>query len=134
MSVRVLVTGDREWTERDIIYRALLDACRLHYGIAALAHGDCRGADRIAAEVAATYVFVPRAAIKAYPALWDTHGRSAGPIRNRAMYDDFHPDLVLAFHDDLAKSRGTADMIRVACAGGTPVWHYGSDGLIGKIE
>jgi hypothetical protein len=46
-------------------------------------------------------------------AKWDLFGRSAGPIRNRRMARK-KPKLVLAFHPDLAKSKGTRDMIGIA--------------------
>lgn len=51
------------------------------------------------------------------PADWATHGKAAGPIRNRRMLADFRPDLVIAFPG----GRGTADMIRQAEAAGVKV-------------
>ena len=41
------------------------------------------------------------------------YGRGAGPRRNRQMLDE-NPDisLVLAFHEDLGRSKGTRDMVR----------------------
>lgn len=48
-----------------------------------------------------------------FPADWDRFGRAAGPIRNRQMLDQ-KPDLVIAFHSDLSKSKGTADTVREA--------------------
>lgn len=76
-----------------------------------LIHGDCRGADHLSELVALELGMVP----KAYPADWETHGKKAGPIRNRQMLRE-NPDiaLVLAFHDDLRRSKGTADMVRAA--------------------
>lgn len=41
---------------------------------------------------------------------WDTHGKAAGPIRNRQMAEQ--GDALVAFWDGV--SRGTADMIRQA--------------------
>lgn len=38
----------------------------------------------------------------------------AGPIRNKQMLLEERPDKVVAFHNDLSKSRGTADMLRQA--------------------
>jgi len=73
-------------------------------------HGDCRGADRLAGQAAEQLGLT----VRAYPAQWDSHGRAAGPIRNQQMIDEEHPDLVIAFHDDLTKSKGTRDMLQRA--------------------
>ncbi len=59
--------------------------------------------------------------VQAYPAQWHQYGRAAGPLRNQEMLTDAKPDLVLAFHRNLARSRGTADMVRRARAAGVPV-------------
>lgn len=56
-----------------------------------------------------------------YRADWDTHGKAAGPIRNRVMLDE-GPDILLAFWD--GKSRGTKDCINAAVARGIPVNVY----------
>lgn len=48
--------------------------------------------------------------VKIFRADWVKHGKSAGPIRNRAMAE--YADALVAFWD--GKSRGTADMIKVA--------------------
>jgi hypothetical protein len=48
-----------------------------------------------------------------FPADWDTHGRSAGPLRNRKMLDT-KPDLVIAFHGNLNASKGTKNMVHQA--------------------
>lgn len=42
------------------------------------------------------------------PALWDVHGKAAGPIRNQQMLDDWEPDLIIAYPG----GAGTADMVR----------------------
>lgn len=59
-----------------------------------------------------------------YPALWNTYGRAAGPIRNSLMLKK-HPDinLVLAYHDQFSESRGTRDMCEQAEKAGIEVWH-----------
>lgn len=119
---KVLACGDRNWVAASVTLEALLD-----YGEGdVLVHGDCRGADRLAAEAARGLGMT----IKPYPADWDAHGRKAGPIRNRQMLKD-NPDidLVLAFHDDLNRSRGTADMVRAARKAGIPVRIINSEGV-----
>jgi hypothetical protein len=58
--------------------------------------------------------------VVAVPAQWDTYGPAAGPIRNKQMLD-LGPDLVIAFHNDLSKSRGTVNTVREAKRRGIPV-------------
>ncbi|NLB34902.1 MAG: DUF2493 domain-containing protein [Elusimicrobia bacterium] len=65
--------------------------------------GGARGADRMG-ELYARENFVP---LKIFKADWDTHGRSAGPIRNRKMVEN--ADAAIFFWD--GSSRGTADCI-----------------------
>jgi len=47
------------------------------------------------------------------PALWDSHNRAAGHIRNEVLLW-LCPEAVIAFHWDLNDSKGTADMVRRA--------------------
>jgi beta-phosphoglucomutase-like phosphatase (HAD superfamily) len=53
-------------------------------------------------------------------ALWSTRRKGAGPQRNAAMLA-LEPDEVIAFHEDIAASRGTADMVRRARKAGIKV-------------
>ncbi len=55
--------------------------------------------------------------LEAYPAEWNLHGRTAGPVRNRRMIEEGKPDLVLAFPG----GQGTADLVRRARAAGIEV-------------
>jgi hypothetical protein len=110
---KVLVTGDRNWDDRDLIRQAL---SRFPEDTIVI-HGAARGADRIADEVAQELGLE----VRAYPAQWERYGKAAGPIRNRQMLDEESPDLVLVFHHDLGQSRGTRDMIQAANEAGYPV-------------
>lgn len=91
---------------------AFLDRAHASRPIKMLIHGAARGADTLAAEWAAARGVTA----EAYPANWDLHGRSAGPIRNRRMLRKGKPDVVIAFPG----GAGTADMIRQAKAAGVP--------------
>jgi hypothetical protein len=110
--VKILVCGSRDWTNRAIIRQRV---AAIPAGFTIL-HGAARGADTIAREEA------EGVGLKtiAFPAEWEKYGRAAGPIRNRAMLDE-HPDLVIAFHNDISRSRGTADTVREAKKRGIPV-------------
>lgn len=109
----ILVCGDRHWTDREAIRRRLNQLPK----DAIILHGAARGADSIAGEEAKKLGLT----VKEFPADWDKYGRAAGPIRNRLMLDE-KPDLVIAFHYDLSKSKGTADTAREARKRGIPVY------------
>lgn len=117
--MRILVCGSRYWTDKEFIRKVLAE---LPEG-STIIHGDCRGADRLAGEVAKELGLQ----VIAYPAQWKL-GAKAGPIRNKQMLVEEEPDFVLAFHDDLTHARGTRDMLRRADKAGISyrVWsHYG---------
>lgn len=108
-SYKVLVCGGRDYRDRDRIYQ-VLDAYLSRIGPdMLLINGGAPGADTIAREWAVDR----RVDHLTLYAKWDLFGRSAGPIRNRAMAKK-KPKRILAFHPDLAKSKGTRDMIKVA--------------------
>lgn len=115
----VLVCGDRNWTDRKKIYNrldVLWNWIQEDYGLnenplkTTIIHGAAKGADTIAGDVAKKDIGFQ---VKAFPADWNKHGKSAGPIRNRQMLDE-KPDLVIAFHSNIAKSKGTKDCIEEA--------------------
>lgn len=108
----VVVTGDRNWANRESVAKRL---SKLPPNTV-LVHGDCRGLDTIAAEEAAKLGF----AVDPHPAKWDLHGKAAGPLRNQEMLD-LKPKIVIAFHPDLTTSKGTKDCVREAMRRGIPV-------------
>jgi len=75
-----------------------------------IVEGEAEGADLLARSVAEELGFH----VEPYPANWTQYGRAAGPIRNKQMLDEGQPHLVIYFHDDLAKSTGTRDMVKKA--------------------
>ena len=109
--MRVLVTGGRDFSNRELLFETL-DRLHAAHGFTALIHGDANGADRLAGEWGA----VRGVTVEAHPADWKKHGRSAGPIRNQKMLEE-KPDLVVAFPG----GRGTADMVRRAKQAGLEV-------------
>ena len=105
--------GDRNYSDASTILEALSEFSSDRV----LIHGDCRGADRLGAAIGLRLGMK----VKAYPADWKTHGRAAGPIRNREMLRKGRPTVVLAFHKSLHTSRGTKDMVECACRAGVDV-------------
>lgn len=112
--MRVLVCGDRNWTD----YRLLSDTLDGFIGdISCIIEGECRGADRMARDWAL------RAGVRVlrFPAGWERYGKAAGVIRNQQMLEQGKPDLVVAFHNDIEHSRGTRDMVYRARIAGVKV-------------
>lgn len=116
MPYRLLVCGDRHWTDEKAIVRVL----KHYHSDTVIIHGGAPGADTLAGQ------FGKRAGFEVivFSAEWDKHGKAAGPIRNRRMLEEGKPNRVIAFHPDLRKSKGTADMLRQARAAGIDVEHY----------
>lgn len=109
--LRVLVCGGRDYTDYDAVCR-VLDAIHADRKIAAVIHGNSRGADSLAHR----WAIGRRVGGWACPANWSRDGKRAGPLRNQRMLGH-KPDMVLAFPG----GRGTADMIRRAEKAGVPV-------------
>jgi len=103
--VRVIVCGSRTWSDEAAIAERLDQLPR--WGLT-IVHGGARGADN----VAGLWASGAGVDVEPFPADWDTHGRSAGPIRNQQMLDA-GADLVIAFRSD-GVSKGTDHMCSIA--------------------
>jgi hypothetical protein len=101
----VLVCGDRNW-HNFVLPRQILKDLLKHDPFITVIHGDCRGADKICGYIAHQLgmTVIPE------PANWNV-GYRAGPSRNQYMLDKYNIDVVVAFHNDLSKSKGTKDMV-----------------------
>lgn len=108
--MRVIVCGGRNYDDRKTMDRIMV--ALFADGPWTVVHGDARGADRMAGELANWYGLT----VEAFPADWDALGKSAGPDRNRRMLAA-GADLVLAFPGGW----GTAHMVSIAREAGVPV-------------
>lgn len=113
--MRILVCGDRNWIDVQAIQRVL----SAYPSGTIVIEGGAKGADRIANNIANELGFK----VITFPANWKKFGRAAGPIRNQQMLDEGKPDRVIAFHHDLKKSRGTANMVKQARKAGVVSIH-----------
>lgn len=109
--MRVLVCGGRDFQDWGMVCN-VLDELHAKHSFTHLIEGGARGADELAGQWA-TIRSVP---VTVVAADWKTHGKKAGPIRNRKMLD-LAPDLVVAFPG----GAGTADMMRAADSAGVRV-------------
>lgn len=106
--MKLLVTGGREYDDWPHV-RKVLDALHARTPITHVIHGACadrfgnmRGADKLADD----WAFENGVQPVRCPALWDFHGRAAGPRRNALMLP-LKPDYWVSFPGN----KGTADMV-----------------------
>ena len=115
--MRVLICGDRNWNRHVDMVAGLVTIIPVDkYDEVTIVHGGCRGADLIAAGVAANMGWK----VEEHKAKWHQYGRAAGPRRNCEMLAT-GIDLVIACHSDLANSKGTKDMVERALKAGVEV-------------
>ena len=120
MSVRIIVTGCRDWEDTHRISKELEHELErfFYYQMdgpeITIVHGNSGNVD----DAANSFAVHRGLEQEFHPADWDTHGKAAGPIRNREMAQA-DADICLAFWD--GKSKGTLDMITQAVRHGIPV-------------
>lgn len=108
--MRVLVCGGRDFDDWELLYRTL---DKLPANEITIIEGGAIGADFLSR----VWAKHRRQSYVEFPADWKTHGRAAGPIRNKQMLIEGEPDLVVAFPG----GRGTANMVQQARSAGVPV-------------
>ncbi len=128
--MRVIVCGDRHWgvieegasasdiararSQRELI-RVRVKELSLSVAHVQVIVGGAEGADTYA-ELAARALHLD---VRVVQAEWNRYGKAAGPKRNQKMLG-LKPDLAIAFHQDLASSKGTRDMVLRARKAGVP--------------
>jgi hypothetical protein len=91
--VKLAVVGTRTFDREDIL-TAYLDRRRVAEASLMIISGGAPGADRLAAAYARRHCLP----LLQFRADWATHGRRAGPIRNRQIVDG--ADELVAFWDE----------------------------------
>lgn len=116
MSLRILVTGSRTWTDREAVHHSLTTAVRelTFDGEIIVVHGGARGADTFAAEWASARL---EARAERHDADWQLWGKRAGMKRNSEMVA-LGADLCLAFIRD--NSPGASHCAELARKAGIP--------------
>jgi len=117
--MRVIVAGASNWTDAEAIAREL---AKLPPG-ATVIHGDAPGADALAGAAAARLGFRVEPMAKNRED-YARYKRGAWKGLNERMLAS-EAVLVLAFHADLAKSRGTKHLVGLARAAGIEVRIFG---------
>jgi hypothetical protein len=111
---RLVITGGRDFEDRDAVFSALDAVKRIHPELKVLIHGDARGADTLAKEWALERGLTP----EPYPANWDKFKKAAGFIRNQEMIDRGKPHAAVAFPGE----SGTSDMVDRINLAKIPLW------------
>ena len=99
--MRLIIAGGRDFKDYSVLCQSMT-----RFTPEVIFCGKARGADTLGEK----WAIQNGVKIEYYPALWEKHGATAGPIRNAEMAKN--ATHLLAFHD--GKSRGTAHMIKVA--------------------
>lgn len=99
------MAGSRGFNDYELLKHTLDTVLKNKEGIE-IVSGTARGADKLGER----YAHEKGYPVKRFPANWDLHGRSAGPIRNREMAE--YADALVAFYD--GSSAGTKSMISLA--------------------
>ena len=118
--MRVIVAGAADWTDGEAIAREL---AKLPPG-ATVIHGDAPGADALAGAAAARLGFSVEPVAKNRED-YARYKRGAWKGLNERMLAS-GAVLVLAFHADLARSRGTRHLVELARAAGIEVRVFGA--------
>ena len=99
---KCIIAGGRDFNNLKLLV-AKCDQILKNKKTVEIVSGTASGADRLG-EV---YAYSKGYKVKRFPADWDKHGKSAGPIRNSEMSD--YADAAIIFWDQ--ESRGTKNMI-----------------------
>lgn len=109
--MRVIIAGGRDIHSR-VLVETYVDES--HFHITEVVYGGANGVDRIGAAIA-KHRGIP---VIPFKPDWDTHGRAAGPIRNRLMAE--YADALILIWD--GKSKGSSSMKREAVRAGIPIF------------
>ena len=112
--MKVIIAGGRDFTPETEHWDYLEDFIE-HNLVSMIVSGGAKGADAFGEQ----FAFEFDLGLAYFPADWDTHGKSAGYIRNAEMAD--YADALIAFPG----GKGTANMIEVATRKGLEVFVYG---------
>lgn len=107
------------YAEAVLLYQ-ILDSIRPYVSV--VVSGMAPGADTHAAQWAGSRG-IP---VAEFPADWDTHGKAAGPIRNKQMLVEGCPERLIAF----AGGKGTENMVQQALNAGVPCYIACPGGMI----
>ena len=102
-SFKVIIAGGRDFEDYELLVSKMNHLLRNRGVNVEIVSGGARGDDRLGER----YARDRGLKLKKFPADWETHGKSAGMIRNKEMAE--YADVLVAFWD--GQSKGTKNMI-----------------------
>ena len=109
-SMKVIIAGGRDYHNYETLLEAITEA---QFDITTVVSGGAKGVDALGER----YASEMNKELNVFNADWETHGRAAGPIRNRKMAEN--AEALIAIWD--GQSRGTKNMIETATKKGLRV-------------
>lgn len=105
----ICISGDRN--RKDIYEKKIRKDISSFVGVENVffIFGDCTGVDTIAKNICEEY----KLPFKVFTAKWHKYGKAAGYKRNNKMIKR-NPDIVMAYHSDIANSKGTKMCVELA--------------------
>ena len=100
--MKTIVAGSRTYNDYDLVKKKLNEHRKTNK-LTEIVSGGAKGVDTLGEQYAEEY----NINLKIYRADWKTHGRAAGPLRNRKMAE--YADCLVAVWD--GQSKGTKNMI-----------------------
>jgi hypothetical protein len=113
MVMKVIIAGGRDLTDMSVCEEAMQRAIDSGITPTEIVSGGARGADALGEQWAHSHGIT----VRVFPADWKTHGRFAGPLRNREMA--LYADALVA----LPGGKGTMNMIYQAIEHGLTVFY-----------
>lgn len=104
--MKLIIAGTRTFTDHALLKKeveAFVKECLADYSDLEVISGFAKGADTLGE----AWGFVNGIKVKIFPPDWNTHGKAAGPIRNKEMAT--YATHCIIFWD--GKSKGTKSMI-----------------------
>jgi hypothetical protein len=103
--MKVIIAGGRDFNDYERL-KIVCDFTLSNYNNIEVVSGCAKGADELGERYASEKGFK----VIKFPAKWEEHGKSAGPIRNKEMAE--YSDACILFWD--GKSKGTKSMMNLA--------------------
>ena len=107
--MKLIIAGSRDLNIANSFIRAILRHYNIYYDLKEIVSGGASGIDSCGEAFVKDEnecLTVPNTTLKQFLANWETHGKAAGPIRNKEMAE--YADALLLIWD--GKSRGSASM------------------------
>lgn len=109
--MKTIIAGGRDYHNYDTLLEAIAEC---NWQITEVVSGGAKGVDALGE----AYAVDKNLPLHIYAADWETHGRAAGPIRNRKMAEN--AVALIALWD--GRSKGTKNMIETATKKGLLVY------------